>query len=210
MFGTLLELDSHLSAGDAAVALGTLLLAYFTWRLASKTSEDVEKTQEALDLSRASIESQDMPFVIALPRRSKVVAGGKDIDLANLARETIRIRSEVSGAWLELRLENVGRGPGMVADVRLDVDGELLEPPWRQLPIPAGGAINAAFGFADPIPTGLGEEEAKGTLYIYYSHASGSRYMTSSTVDIRGSYLQCVDYARRQADGHARAVIASE
>lgn len=173
----------EMSLGELLVAAGTLALAGFTWWLAQKTSQEVAKTEEGLQLTRESIEAQDMPFVIGSPDPS--------------VSPSIRIRAFPDGlGFLSIRLWNLGKGPAMVSELSLRTgDGDLLNPLEVQIPVATGEVRDLTHpiaGSVDDLP-----ERWSGELLILYSHASGARYVTVSKVDVDARALTCRSYSRR-------------
>ena len=171
--------------GDALVAAGTLALAGFTWRLARQTRSEVNVSREEIELTRQSIEAQDMPFVIATPQQRGWA---------------IRWETMAGAATLAARLRNIGRGPAMVTDLRLTLDGQdALDPIEAEIPFPAGGEQKHTFSLLAPRPTD--ETGAlSGVLRIYYTHSSGHEYMTSSDAQVTVDGLLCRNFRRAESD----------
>jgi hypothetical protein len=188
-----ITVDYKLTLGDAIVGAGTLLLAVFTGWLAWQTRREVKKTDQSIALARESIEAQDMPYVIVMPQD----------------RSTIEITGphDVPPRWLlKVRLWNIGRGPAIVGDIRIasEPDGaELVDYQWAQRPVAAGGKRDSALGFAGPSDD---FEDAEGTLTlrVYYRHASGARYMTTSRLEVSGQEVLPVSFVRSFADDDER------
>jgi hypothetical protein len=183
-----LSWNGEVGAGDGVVGLGTLALAFFTWRLARQTKADVDVSRDSIAVSREAIEAADMPFVIpsSIPQDSPFNLHSTDFPA---------IRFEQAGPmhWLAVRL-----CPAIVRDLRLDLDGaELLAPMRNHFPVAAEQAhdLNAELQHAF-VPA---DGERPGTLTVTYSHASGSLYRTECAVTIRMRYIECESYERSTA-----------
>jgi hypothetical protein len=179
-----LHFTGDLPLGDLLVAVGTLLLAGFTWRLAQQTKADVA-------LTRQSVEAIDMPFVIATPSTPEGIQfhrGGTGV----------HEQSELS-----VRLWNLGQGPAMVTSTSLKIDGgETMHPMPNNVPVASGGVADlnlmAAIEHDEKAPDPFFDDERKGVFVIDYSHASGSKYQTVSRVRVgKGGAMWVLDFARR-------------
>jgi hypothetical protein len=180
----LLDIDwkSDLTAGDAVVGFGTLLLAVGTFSLAWITRRDVASTERELALTKQSVDALDMPYVIGVPNPK--LGGGIVLD------EKLRIR-----------LWNIGKGPALVEAVSLSSIAEpfqLIAEPFltAELPIQAGEVRDEEFDAESGVRAGIR------VLRITYRHSNGERYETCSEVEIDGGNQQvrCVTY-RREGPG---------
>jgi hypothetical protein len=124
-----LTITGSIDAGTLLVALATLVLAAVTWRLAHSTAESVRAAQSSAEAERLSIEAMAMPYVVIQPQE-------RDKDILGLEGGS----AEAPILSLHVRLLNIGSGPAIVSEVRLDstqattslrhgrsiLDGELL------------------------------------------------------------------------------------
>lgn len=84
-----------------------------------------------------------------------------------------RLRVLTQQLVVVIRLWNVGRGPGIVQDVRLTFGGtQALAPTTSERPVHAGGAHDASWD-SPALPTGWESGELRGVLTILYAHATG-------------------------------------
>lgn len=181
-----------LTLGDALVAGGTLALAGVTFWLAWQTRREVALSTDSIDLSRQGLEAQDMPFVIAVraPRENTVgtyMTWGMD---------------EHEATHLRLRLWNIGRGPAIVRDVRVELEGDVLEPLPREIPIGAKEVADLEIPAKKDPPPG----NQVGAVRVYYAHSSGTEYMTKSSARVAERGVRCTDFDRAPSDREARAV----
>jgi hypothetical protein len=198
VLATLLHLswNGEIGAGDALVGAGTLGLAWFTWRLARQTQADVATSQRA-------IEAADMPYVIAVPVASRLVsegAGKGHMGFVTPAQGPVVV---------EMQLENIGKGPAVVVDVRLQIGpfGDVTAIPDQPQPLGAGRIADIrlqAFQNHEELRHPDHPGFSAGMMRIYYTHASGTLYQTASAVDLEGTYLRCLSFIRGQADGDQR------
>jgi hypothetical protein len=174
-----LHFTGDLPLGDLLVAVGTLLLAGFTWRLAQQTKADVA-------LTRQSVEAIDMPFVIA----TAIPTAG-----------TIQFHRAGSAVYtetgLQVRLWNLGQGPAIVTNASLKLDGAEVMHPWpNSVPVGHGQAADpylvAALQHDEKAPDPFFDDEREGVFVIDYSHASGSTYQTVSRMRVgRAARCRC-------------------
>jgi hypothetical protein len=184
-----------ISLGDLVVGVGTLALAGFTAWLGLSTRASATAT-------RAAVEASEEPFVLATPI-DKLKAMPK-LTIDEDPREEGQcppfqihhvVQDQVS--FVRLKLWNIGHGPAIATAVQLlNRDGtDLLGELHQDYALPARG-------FADidiPSPkwvtlTGQGE------LIIYYAHANGRQYLTTSEVDIGDPIVNCKTYKRTRPE----------
>ena len=105
---------------------------------------------------------------------------------------------------LRAQLVNVGRGPALMGDVRLTVDD-------RDVLSQAGGQIAIRAGEGDMFPLQLQVEppprEKEGLLRIYYTDASGQKFMTRIHFRTETSGILCTSYVRRTSDQGERPFL---
>lgn len=197
--GQIAKWENALTLGDALVAAGTLALALATVWLVLQTKREVKFSASSIDLARQGIEAQDMPFVVAVPDPEQVRQLEATRDPANMWWGL----DEAGEYTIRIRFWNIGRGPAIARDVRLDLgDGEILPyTPGEQI-IHAGGAADYVLGISGDPPDG----EAAGTLRVYYAHTDGTEYMTKSDVGAFAGGVRCVDFKRVKSDGEGRSV----
>ncbi|HEV7481503.1 MAG TPA: hypothetical protein VGO13_00185 [Solirubrobacterales bacterium] len=185
----LIDLTSEMTAGDALVGAGTILLAGFTGLLAKKTSGEVELTKRGLDLTRESIEAADRPFVIATPNEERQAIGFLDPGPGH------------DGIRFVYRLWNIGKGPAIVAHVSL-VDATsgreyLSEEGQFERAVAIAPAGRDELGLLVDGAPGVGAELI---LQVNYRSAAGNEYMTRSQVAVvDGLLCICRDFRRQEA-----------
>jgi hypothetical protein len=194
--------DETLSIGDALVGLGTLGLAGVTGLLAWQTRKEAEASKANIKLTRAGIEAQDMPYVIAVPNPDQI----RDLD--GTTNSTFMWWGMHDGQFLtlQLRLWNMGRGPAIVRDIRLEVEGEeWLAANQDEMVIAPEGVrdVTIAVDRAEP-PTST----HLGVLRIYYAHGSGTVHMTRSRAGVTNGGVRCSSFSRSLADGEERNLLA--
>jgi hypothetical protein len=180
-----------ISLGDLAVGVGTLALAGFTAWLGFSTRASATAT-------RAAVESSEEPFVLATPidklqAMPKLTIDEDPLEGGECPPFQIHrvIRDQVS--FVRLKLWNIGHGPAIATAVQLlDRDGtDLLGELHQHYPLPAGGFADIDIPSPKWVPlTGQGE------LIIYYAHANGRQYVTTSEVDIGDPIVSCKTYRR--------------
>jgi hypothetical protein len=196
-----LDLSWHgeIAAGDALVGLGTLALAWFTWRLARQTKADVETSQHA-------IEAADMPYVIATPVSTKeqvFMRRSRERGPTLLVKQHLGFVDGDGGPDVEMRLWNVGKGPAIVKHVQLDInDRQVTGHLSTQYPIaPAQVAdirLETLIKSVDDLKIREHPMMMRGRLRIVYAHASGTSYETNSMVHVDGMSLVCDSFERRR------------
>jgi len=198
--------DDSVSLGDALVAAGTLALAMVTFWLAWQTKREVGISTRSIDLAREGIEAQDMPFVIptANPEQSR------ELDTTvSMLRLWWGFDPDGGDYLLQIRLWNIGRGPAIARDVRLQVgtrdllgarqanEGEIVIAP------------NQVYDFTLAVPGGDPplEEDLRGAMRIYYGHTGGSEYMTNSLALVGPEGVRPANFKRLESDGEGRPVV---
>lgn len=175
MIAELVHWDPELTAGEFLVALGTLALAWFTWRLARKTSAEVEQTKRSVDLSeesialaRESIEAADRPYFVPVEKSpfTSITFRHEKGDAYDPGRDEWRYYFTV---W------NVGSGPGIMERLCVrDQEGRELLEIKIAYPAAAGHRIDVDGTMeAGPLP-GIGL-----VCEIDYRSASGTLYRTT-------------------------------
>ncbi|GAA3800914.1 hypothetical protein GCM10022403_038990 [Streptomyces coacervatus] len=160
---------------EAAVAITTGLLAFFTWRLAARTRE---LAQETADDQRA----QWRPLLLPVGEWEERSRG----------RITYPRGIRYTGDTLRVRIRNSGRGPALHVRARLDLDGD------RGSRLPADwslGALEAEnikwLRFANA-PIGNGKQAR---LLIDYQDMANRHHVTASIIKRRadGLFLHAVE-----------------
>lgn len=168
----------HLSA-DQVVAIAASVAAVIAGMSAAIAFRSSRRTVEALEL----------PFLIPDPG----------------IRDQFRLRFEDGDPQrLRMPLRNAGMGPAMLGDVQFIVDG-------KQILAPAGGQIAFPPGDCQSLPLQLeshkpGAEEV-GELRIYYTHASGAKYMTQCQVKTETDAILPTGFRRRRSDRRERPFL---
>lgn len=172
-----------MTLGEIFVAVGTLALAIFTWRLAKATSSQLALTRRGLDLARESNEASDRPWVIPSPDES-----GR-----------LQILLDVTPPKLAFRLWNVGRGPAIVTEILLrHADGSELLASERNLERPVATSPPVRDELID-LARNAPPECARLEMLIRYRGPSTRTYETRSEIDVQGDgRLLCRGYNRSE------------
>ncbi len=149
--------EEDIPVGEYAVALGTIALAFATFRLGQHTRRQSDLTQEAL-------EAADRPYVIATPHGHHP--------------EGISFEMADQRCRLCLRLWNIGRGPAIVWVVSLKGRGATRELIIEQTG-PRALAVDGVADFAPEANLPLVIAGTHFTLTIVYADASGRRFETT-------------------------------
>jgi hypothetical protein len=184
-----LRISGDMTAGELLVGVGTLALAAFTAWLAARTSAEVKVSEEQIRLSREGIEALDRPFIIASPDEEHSLLGFAEVG------------PQHAGWRFVYRLWNIGKGPAIVENMSL-VDAstqreyltsnEKMERPVAMQPPVYDGLSQ----LVSNSPPGAGAELI---LRITYRSASGTRYVTSSRVQVTGNLsCICTDFQREE------------
>ncbi len=198
-----IHLEGGLTVGDFLVGTGTLALAAFTARLARYTKgqvvasrQEIRTAQESLEVARQSIEVIDMPLVIPTPQ--------PELGAISITR---------SGDRLAIRFWNVGRGPAFVSDVQLRLgDNEILTSLENYIPIATGQGADVELRLRGPVSSLIrrGELSDKGTLRVFYNHASATSYMTLAAVRRVEMSFMCRHLSRHEPDVDQRPLVDLE
>lgn len=142
--------------------------------------------------TQKSIEALELPFLIPDPGIT----------------DHWRLHFETGNtALLSLRvpMHNLGIGPAILGDVRLTVGGEeILAQPGGEIPFRSGETQSLPFQLlAQQEP----ELEQDGELRIYYTHASGARYMTRCHVRVDEAGVLPTSFQREPSDGAERRFL---
>lgn len=172
-------LTCALSVGDIAqlvVGAGTGALALVTWKLARRTSEEVDLSREGLALTRESIEAQEMPFLVA----------SFDLEYPNINLSPVfegDSEEPVDAEWtVGIKVENVGRGPAILFGAIAIGDDTEQEPQERwgaELAFKPGETKDLSVRTTvDPDPGGTLR------LILRYRSASGASYLTRHRIRV--------------------------
>jgi hypothetical protein len=200
--------DDSVTLGDALVAAGTLALAVVTFWLAWQTRREIGVSMKSIDLAREGIDSQDMPFVIAVPNPNQ----SHDLD-TTVNGSRLWWGLDPDGKWvLRVRLWNIGKGPAIVRDVRLRfVMREFLDARTAdvgEIVIGPGQAHDFTLPVEDGKPTlPPAGKDVTCVMRIYYSHIGGAEYMTASSALVGSEGVRPSNFTRQPSDGHGRSVI---
>jgi hypothetical protein len=188
-------LVDRVSIGDLLVGTGTLLLAAFTALLARQTRDAVAVSERGLELSRASVEALDRPFVIASPDHEHRLLGFAEVG------------GDHEGWRFVYRLWNLGKGPAIVDDM------SLVEATGGREFLTADESLERAVAMDPPVFDGLSRLErgappgagAEMTLRIWYRSSAGARYVSISRLQVTGNLsCICTDFRQRPALAHGR------
>ncbi|HTZ85778.1 MAG TPA: hypothetical protein VMB05_03840 [Solirubrobacteraceae bacterium] len=178
-----LHLTGSIDAGTLLVAAATFVLAFLTWRLARATAASVQAAQSSADAERLSIEAMAMPFIVVVPQQrdlriTAVELGGRQPELQ-----------------LDIRLLNIGSGPGIVEEVRLDSTDAWVKFESNQIPLAAGAEQNA-YLLLKAWPDTSGAQ-----FRVRYRHSNGRGYVTIQDVHVEDHQLQTFTLVRKLDDG---------
>lgn len=139
--------------------------------------------------SRESVEALEIPFLIPAPSTN----------------DHYRLKFEdAEQCHLRIPLRNVGMGPAILGDVQLVING-------RQILAQAGGQIAFPAGDEQSLPLQLRRQkpdlEEHGELRIYYTHASGTKYMTRCQAKTDSAGVLPMGFRRQQSDGSERPFL---
>jgi hypothetical protein len=162
-----IDISGRIDGGTLLVAVATLVLAAVTVRLASSTAESVRAAQASADAERLSIEAMAMPYVVIVPQ-------GHDSHILGLESGS----PDGLKLSLHVRLLNIGSGPAIVSEVRLDGDEAFVNFTPEQLPLAAGDGKNLALSLR-AWPETIGAQ-----LRVRYRHANGRGYVTVQDVRV--------------------------
>lgn len=110
-----------------------------------------------------------------------------------------------------VRFWNVGEGPAILRDVRLEGGGqECLAPLDRHQPVAADQGADLYVRLLDPPSDDWGDPAEHGVLRIYYTSGSGENYMTTSRILTTPLGLVCLDYGQSSVDDDERDLRRSE
>ncbi len=142
--------------------------------------------------TQRSIEALELPFLIP------------DLGI----KDHWRLHFETGNtAVLALRvpMHNLGTGPAILGDVQLVVGGDqILAQPGGEIPFRSGEAQSLPFQLLEQQEP---EFEQEGELRIYYTHASGTRYMTRCHVKVDEAGVLPTSFQREPSDGAERRFL---
>ncbi len=139
--------------------------------------------------SRESVEALEIPFLMPAP-------GIND-------HYRLKFEDAEQGS-LRIPLRNVGMGPAILGDVQLVIDGrQILAQAGGQIAFPAGDEQSLPFQLQSYKP----DLEEHGELRIYYTHASGRRYVTRCQVKTDSGGVLPMGFRREQSDGSERPFL---
>ena len=194
-----------IATGALAVLTGLLVIAAIIaavigWRGLSTAKEDLQATQRA---AREALEASEEPFVIAVATDDPKAMKLRPKEVPPIGRlPPLAIHrapgKDDEGAFVRLRLWNIGQGPAIVTGVSLcRGEEQLLDDLSEFHPLAIGHVADVEVRS----PRWL-QSEGAGTLTVTYTHASGRRYKTSQevTIDVgegdRYPVVQSVTYER--------------
>ena len=139
--------------------------------------------------SRESVEALEIPFLIPDP----------DIN----DQHRLKFEDTEQGN-LRIPMRNVGMGPAILGDVQFVIDGrQILAQPGGQIAFAAGGHQSLPFQLRSYKP----DFEERGELRIYYTHASGRRYLTRCQVKTDSAGVLPMGFRRQLSDGEERPFL---
>jgi len=143
----------------------------------------------AVRSSRRAVEAAEIPFLIPDP-------GLHDhFRLKFEDAETTRLR---------IPLRNIGVGPALLGDVQFVIDGrQILAQAGGEIALPAGDRQSLPFQLQSYKP----DTEESGELRIYYTHASGTRYLTRCQVKTDSGGVLPIGFRRQRSDGKERPFL---
>jgi hypothetical protein len=164
-----LHVSNQLTAGDLLVGIATLLLAGFAYL--------------SVRAARLTVEAQDAPLVIGanVPASSSIA---KDCPDQSFDPPFAGVLADGGQLAFVMKLWNVGRGPAVVQDVRLVIEGaEVLRPFPSHVIVPVGGVYDGVWSVFQ-LPEAERDADLSGTLRIIYTHPNGRLLQTVSRVDL--------------------------
>jgi hypothetical protein len=139
--------------------------------------------------SRESVEALEVPFLIPAPGISD--------------HHRLKFEDAEQGI-LRIPLRNVGMGPAILGDVQFLIeDRQILAQAGGQIAFPAGDEQSLPFQLWSYKP----DIEEHGELRIYYTHASGRRYMTRCQVKTDSAGVLPMSFRRQQSDSSERPFL---
>jgi hypothetical protein len=146
-----------------------------------------------LVLAQRNIEAQEMPFL--------VVGAQLDQYLISYLPEVAAGGKEVGKKALLVRVHNFGKGPALMGDVRLTVDGEdLLDSAGGQIPLVPGHPRDLPLQLDGAVPG----ETKRGRLRAYFVTTLGGHYMAVSDALVRPDTVLLTDFRRARSDKQNR------
>ncbi len=139
--------------------------------------------------NREAVEALELPFLIPDPA----------------IKDHYRLKFEDAEAGsLRIPLRNVGMGSAILGDVQFVIDDrQILGQPGGQIALPAGDQQYLPFQLQSYKP----DLEEHGELRIYYTHASGKRYLTRCQVKTDSAGVLPMSFSRQQSDGNERPFL---
>jgi hypothetical protein len=140
--------------------------------------------------NQRSIEALELPFLIPNPGM----------------KEQWRLKFEAGPVAFVLwaPMHNVGMGPAIMGDVQLIVGGiQVLSQAGGQIPFQPSEVQLLPLQLLGQPP----EPECEGELRVYYSHASGTQYMTRCRIKIDQAGVLPTSFSREGSDGKERRLL---
>jgi hypothetical protein len=145
--------------------------------------------RSAIASNREAVEAVEIPFLIPDPGIS---------DHHRLKFE------DVEPGSLRIPLRNVGMGPAILGDVQFVIDGrQILAQAGGQIAFPAEDQQSLPFQLRSYKP----DYEENGELRIYYTHASGKKYLTRCQVKTDSAGVLPMGFRRQRSDGKERPFL---
>jgi hypothetical protein len=169
-----IHLTGEMTAGELAVAVGTLMLAGFTGWLAFGTRREARLAEQGLALTRESIEATETPFLVMTP------------DPDDRAIDLSADGSDDPDWYLLVKFENPGKGPAIVDQISVrDSEGNELVTTDRYResiyrPGESSPDMAIVLGNLDELPGVGGRFEVR----AYYRSVSGARYVTLHRLEV--------------------------
>lgn len=179
-----LDLTGNIDLGTLSVALATLVLAFLTWRLARATAASVRVAQSSVDAERLGLEVSAMPFVVVAPRTE----GGKIAPRRAVDQSDPHLQ-------IQLRLLNIGSGPAIVEEIRLDSTQAWVQYVPNQIPLAAGATTDVSLNLK-AWPETLGAQ-----FRVRYRHSNGRGYVTVQDVRVLPDDLPMLTLVRKLDEG---------
>lgn len=139
--------------------------------------------------NREAVEALEIPFLIPDP-------GIKDL-------HRLKFEDAEAGS-LRIQLRNVGMGPAILGNVQFVIDDrQILAQAGGEIAFPAGDQQSLPFQLQSYKP----DLEEHGELRIYYTHASGKRYLTRCQVKTDSAGVLPMGFRRQHSDGNERPFL---
>lgn len=107
--------------------------------------------------------------------------------------------------FLGMPLINIGRGPALLGDVRVTIDGkDLVRAGGGQIALQVSGELDYHPNLLGKVPA----DRSAGLMRIYYTSASGEEFMTRVQFKSSSGGILCTSYVRERSDRAGRPFLS--